>query len=74
MGRSGMKRSRKGGRRQHLDKVGTSSAGRQEQHLEREAIADTMGLSGAPPWVKWAVVAVGGLLVAIAIAVFISLF
>jgi hypothetical protein len=69
-----MSKSRKGGRRQHLDKVGTRNAARHEQSLEREAIADTVGLSGTPSWVKWAAVTIGGLMVAGALFAFIGLF
>jgi hypothetical protein len=44
-----MKKSRKGSRRQHLEKVGTHgySAAVHEQAREREAVLDTMGLGGA---------------------------
>jgi glycerate kinase len=44
-----MKKKRKGGSRQHLDKVGTHShsAAEQEQHAERQAVLDTMGMGGA---------------------------
>ena len=73
MGRSGIRRSRKRGRRRHLDKVGTHSAARHEQHLEREAIADTMGISGAAPWVKWTALAFGGVMLIVALVVFIIL-
>jgi hypothetical protein len=69
-----MSRSRKGGRRKHLDKVGDRSAARHEQHLEREAIADTVGLSGTPSWLRWAALAIGGLIMAAALVAFISLF
>jgi len=46
MGSSGMKKSRKGGSRQHLDKVGhnTHAAAVHEQQLERSAVLDVMGL------------------------------
>ena len=49
MGSSGSKKSRKGGKRQHLDKVGqhTPSAAAHEQKRERSAVMDTMGLGGA---------------------------
>jgi hypothetical protein len=76
MGRSGIRRSPKDRhrqRRQHLDKVGTHNAARHEQHLEREAVADTMGLGGATPWVKWTLLAIGGLIVVTALVVFIIL-
>jgi hypothetical protein len=68
-----MKRSRKGGRRQHLSKVGTHESARHEQHLEREAIADTMGFGGSSSWVKWVaamiivLIVVGGLVSLIAL-------
>jgi hypothetical protein len=57
-----MKRSRKGGRREHLAKVGTRDEARHEQHLERQAIADTMGIGGAPGWVKWTALFLGALI------------
>ncbi|MEI8000504.1 MAG: hypothetical protein WCI50_04055 [Actinomycetes bacterium] len=46
MGSSGMKKSRKGGSRQHLDKVGhnTHADAVHEQQLERSAVLDVMGL------------------------------
>ena len=49
MGSSGSKKSRKGGKRQHLDKVGqnTHQAAAREQKRERSAVMDTMGLGGA---------------------------
>jgi len=68
-----MRRSRKGGRRKHLDKVGTHSAARHDQHLEREAIADTIGLGSTSSWVKWAALTIGGLIVAAAVVAFVSL-
>ena len=74
VGRSGTKRSRKGGRRQHLPKVGTRDEARREQHLERSAIADEMGIGGAPGWLKVTAVVVGGVLVVLALAAFIGLF
>ena len=73
MGRSGRRKSRKGGRRQHLAKVGTRSGARQEQHYEREAIADTMGIGGAAPWVKWVALAIGSLILVGAIVALIAL-
>jgi hypothetical protein len=66
MGSRGEKRSRKGGQRQHLPKVGTRDETRAEQHREREAVADTMGLGRTPPWVRWvalfvvAIIVIGG--------------
>jgi len=74
MGSSGMKKkSRKGGRRQHLAKVGTRAGARQEEHDEREAIADTMGIGGAAPWVKWTVLAIGAFILVGAIVALIAL-
>jgi hypothetical protein len=78
MGSSGMKKSRKGGSRQHLDKVGTHHGNsledaRHEQELERSAIADTMGLGNAPGWVKvgclliGAVIMIGGVVTLVAL-------
>jgi hypothetical protein len=62
MGSQGEKRSRKGGQRQHLPKVGTRDAVRAEQHREREAIADTMGLGRTPAWVRWTVLFIGAVI------------
>jgi hypothetical protein len=73
MGSQGEKRSRKGGRRQHLPKVGTRDEARAEQRRERAAIADTMGLGRAPTWVRvtallvGAAVLIGGVLALVAI-------
>jgi hypothetical protein len=66
MGSQGEKRSRKGGQRRHLPKVGARDEARAEQHREREAVADTMGLGRTPAWVRWvalfvvAVIVIGG--------------
>jgi hypothetical protein len=59
MGSRGEKRSRKGRHRDHLPKVGTRDAVRAEQHRERQAIADTIGLGRAPAWVRWTALLVG---------------
>jgi hypothetical protein len=78
MGSSGMKKSRKGGSRQHLDKAGTHHGNsledaRHEQALERSAIADTMGFGNAPGWLKFgclligAVIMIGGVVTLIAL-------
>ena len=74
MGRSGIKRSGRGGRRQHLPKVGAHDELRHEQHLERVAVADALGIGGAAPWLKWAAFAIGGLLVVAALVALIGLF
>jgi hypothetical protein len=73
MGSSGTKKSRKGGPRQHLAKVGTRASARQEEHYERQAIADTMGIGGASSWVKWIALAVGTLILVGAIVALIAL-
>ena len=62
MGSSGEKRTRKGKRREHLAKVGTHDAVRAEQHRERQAIADSIGLGGTPAWVRWTALFVGALI------------
>lgn len=77
MGRSGIRRSPKDRRRQqrqHLDKVGSHREARHEQHLERQAVADTMGLGGAAPWIRWTALVIGSLIVVTALVVFIILF
>jgi hypothetical protein len=68
-----MKRSRKGDHRQHLPKVGTLDEAREEQHLEREAIADVMGLGGVAPWIKWAVLAIVAVAFAVSLVTWIFL-
>ena len=74
MGSRGEKRSRKGGQRQHLPKVGTRDAARAEQHRERGAVADTMGLGRTPVWVRWtalfvaAAILIGGVVTLVALA------
>ena len=54
MGSSGMKKSRKGGQRQHLDKVGhnTHADAVHEQQLERSAVMDVMGMGNLSPTTK----------------------
>jgi hypothetical protein len=77
MGSSGMKRRRTGGGKsghtQHLAKVGTQENYREEQHLERQAVADTMGLGNAPGWLKWGCLLIGALILAGAVVALISL-
>ena len=66
MGSSGMKKSRKGGSRQHLPKVTDNSraAAIHEQELERSAVMDVMGLGNLSPvtktiaWVIFGIIAV----------------
>jgi hypothetical protein len=53
-----MKRRRKGGNPQHLPKVGThtQAAAAAEQHREREAVLDVMGVhhdAGTTHWFTW---------------------
>ena len=68
-----MKKSRKGRRRQHLAKVGTRAGAPQEEHYEREAIADTMGIGGATSWVKWIALTIGALILVGALIALIAL-
>jgi hypothetical protein len=74
MGSQGEKRTRKGGRRQHLAKVGTRNSVRAEQHRERGAVADTMGFGRTAPWVRWtalfvgAAILIGGVVTLVALA------
>ena len=73
MGSQGEKRSRKSKHRKHLPKVGTRDEARAEQHRERQAIADTMGMGRTPLWVRWtalfigAVILIGGVLTLVAL-------
>ena len=78
MGSQGMKRSRKGRKRQHLDKVGTHhgdnlAEARHEQELERSAIADVMGLGDAPGWLKFGCLLIGAIIVIAGVVTLISL-
>jgi hypothetical protein len=78
MGSSGMKKSRKGGSRQHLDKVGEHHGhdleeARHEQELERSAIADTMGLGNAPGWLKFGCLLIGAIIMIGGVVALISL-
>jgi hypothetical protein len=73
-----MKRSRKGGKRQHIEKVGqhhdnSEEAARHEQQLERSAIADTMGLGNAPGWLKVGCLLIGALILIGAVVALIAL-
>jgi hypothetical protein len=70
MGSQGEKRTRKGKKRTHLAKVGTRTAVRGEQHREREAIADTMGLGRAPSWVRWTALFLGAVIVVAGVLTF----
>jgi glycerate kinase len=73
-----MKKKRKGGQRQHLDKVGhqSQSAAAHEQHLERQAVLDTMGMGGAGGvgrvivWTVFALLAVLAVVALLVLAVF----
>jgi hypothetical protein len=80
MGSSGMKRRRKskgkgggGSHPQHLAKVGTQDQIREEQHLERAAVADTMGLGSSPAWLKWGCLIVGALILVGAVVSLVAL-
>jgi hypothetical protein len=69
MGSSGMKKNRKGGKRQHLDKVGQHShdAAKAEQRRERSAVMDVMGLGGSGRGGRVFVSALGVILLVVAI-------
>jgi hypothetical protein len=73
MGSQGMKRTRKGDHRQHLPKVGTRGEIREEQHLERAAIGDAMGLSHVPAWFRWAAIVVGTIVLVVAVVSLIAI-
>jgi hypothetical protein len=56
VGSSGQKKRKKTQHQQHLPKVGTTPA--EHQHMEREAIADTMGMGGLSDGAKKAILVV----------------
>lgn len=67
MGSQGMKKRRKGGNPQHLPKVGTRTQAAAEQHREREAVLDVMGVhhdAGSTHWFTWVAIA---LIIAVAV-------
>lgn len=73
MGSRGMKRRRKGGR-QHLPKVGSSEGSvEHQQALERQAVADTMGLGSAPAWIKWGLLAMAAAVLVVAVVALVAL-
>lgn len=73
MGSRGMKRTRQGEHREHLPKVGTRDEIREEQHLEREAIGDAMGLSHVPGWLRWSALFVGAIILVVAVVSLVAL-
>jgi hypothetical protein len=60
VGSSGQKRRKKTQHETHLPKVGTTPA--EHQHLEREAIADTIGFGGASSTTKTLIFVVVGVI------------
>lgn len=73
MGSRGMKRRRKDGP-QHLPKVGSSEeSAEHQQALERQAIADTMGLGTAPAWIKWGLLALAAVVLVVAVVALVAL-
>lgn len=68
-----MKKSRKGGKRQHLEKVGqhSHSAAAQEQARERDAVMDVMGMGGAGGAGRTVLWVVGAILLVCAIVALI---
>jgi glycerate kinase len=75
VGSSGSKKSRKGGKRQHLDKVGqhTPSSAAREQQRERAAVMDVMGMGGAGGAGKALVWIVGIIFIVLAIVALLVL-
>jgi len=73
MGSQGKKHSRKGGRRESLPKVRTRDEARAEQHREREAVADTMGLGRTPAWVRWTALFVGAAILIAGVVTLVAL-
>jgi hypothetical protein len=74
MGSRGEKRSRKGGRQTHLPKVGTRDEARAEQHREREAIADTVGLGRTPAWIRWTAMLVAAVILIVGVVALLAVF
>jgi hypothetical protein len=66
MGSKGEKRSRQGRRREHLPKVGSRDEVLEEQHLERQSIAEVMGLGRSRGFWWWVVAIVVVILVILA--------
>jgi hypothetical protein len=62
MGRANQK-PRKGKQHQHLPKVGSASERSGDGHRERAAVADVMGLGGASPGVRIALMVIAVLVV-----------
>lgn len=73
MGSAGEKRSRKGGSREHLPKVGTRDEIAEEQHLERKAIGDVLGLGLAPGWVTWLLLAASTAILVVGVVSLVAL-
>jgi hypothetical protein len=62
-----MKRRRKGGKPKHLPKVGTRTQAAAEQHRERDAVLDVMGVhheAGNTHWFTWVAIV---LIIAVAV-------
>jgi hypothetical protein len=74
MGNRGEKRSRKGGPRTHLPKVGTRDEARAEQHRERQAIADTTGLGRTPAWIRWTAMLVAAVILIVGVVALLAVF
>jgi len=73
VGSAGEKRSRRGGRREHLPKVGTRDELAEEQRLERKAVGDVLGLGRAPAWVTWLLLAAGSAVLIVAVVALVAL-
>jgi hypothetical protein len=70
------RKPRKPSHSKHLDKVGAHNDFAREQHEERQAIADVMGLGNASPWVRTALVAIATVVLVAAVVslIFVVLF
>lgn len=53
--------------------MGTRDEIREEQHLEREAIGDVMGLGGVPSWLRRGALLVGAVILIVAVVALIAL-
>jgi hypothetical protein len=61
------RKPRKPSHSQHLPKVGTAPETERELHAEQRAVVEAVGLGNAPAWLKYVVVAIAIVLLALAV-------